>query len=99
VEKISPTHNIRTPTAQRAVVNNLGQMPPATTAFVVGGRLDYNAIRIVSNVARGSDADFSHINGASDIGSCLILNAEDNFGLQTRTKDFFTPKRLNMLIY
>jgi len=37
VEKILPTHNIRTPIAQRAVVNNLGQMPPATTAFVVGG--------------------------------------------------------------
>jgi hypothetical protein len=31
------TNNIRTPTAERTVVDNLRQMPPATTAFVVGG--------------------------------------------------------------
>jgi hypothetical protein len=31
------TDNIRTSTAERTVVDNLRQMPPAATAFVVGG--------------------------------------------------------------
>lgn len=34
---VLPTNNIRAATAERAVVHNLGQMPPATTAFVVSG--------------------------------------------------------------
>jgi hypothetical protein len=34
---VLPTNNIRTTTAERAVFNNLGQMPPAAAAFVVGG--------------------------------------------------------------
>jgi hypothetical protein len=47
-----PTNNIRTPTAQSAVVDNLGQMPPATTAFVVGGFRDDHRICSGSDVAR-----------------------------------------------
>ncbi len=36
-------HDILAPPAQRAVLDNLGQMPPATTAFVVGGFSDMPA--------------------------------------------------------
>jgi hypothetical protein len=52
VEEVLPTNNIRTPTAKRTVVDNLGQMPPATTAFVVGGFGDDHRICSGSDVER-----------------------------------------------
>jgi hypothetical protein len=61
VKKVLPTNNIRTPTAQCPVVYNLGKMPPATTAFVVGG---FDCILLATMMHRRHDEHFGQVDFA-----------------------------------
>ena len=56
-----PTKNIRTTTAQSAVINNLRQMPPAAAAFVVGG---FNCAFLSAKMHRRHDKYFGEVDFA-----------------------------------
>jgi hypothetical protein len=62
--RLLPTNNIRTATAERTVVNHFRQMPPAATAFVVGGFFHLDVpIKVLGNCPSEirNDGHLSHI--------------------------------------